>query len=177
MLVLVNNKIDSICCTDPDATVNLITRVNNAFVNQVEKLLELIPRAGNLSSLKRTASLLEKRLYCCAEDELEFSILNPPTADYEATIEIRKVFKLDTSETVNNANSNTATATYHIGSRDVKIILTRDTTPQDAVLINEYIDAVWVDKTSEWTHVSTGIYTKTFRTYILPDIQLIVEVL
>lgn len=58
-LVLVSEKLDSSCCDDPTASVDLVTKRNSNFLRGFEDMLRLIPRQGNIASLTRIKNLLQ----------------------------------------------------------------------------------------------------------------------
>lgn len=64
--VLVDTKLNDPCC--PGGTgdpVDLLTAKPNNFTDTVRAMLDITPKRGNLQSLKRVQSLLQRRLDCC----------------------------------------------------------------------------------------------------------------
>jgi len=65
-ITLIDEKIESSCCADPDATVTLSTFRDNLLTRAVRGYLVTMTRAGNIKSLQRTKTKLETfRDGCC----------------------------------------------------------------------------------------------------------------
>lgn len=65
-ITLIEQKIESDCCSDPDAVVNLGTFRDNILTNAVRGYLNNMTREDNLKSLARIKTKLERfRDGCC----------------------------------------------------------------------------------------------------------------
>ena len=65
-IALIDNKIESVCCTDPDGVVEVGTFRDNILTRAVRFYLNTMTREGNLKSLARIKAKLERfRDGCC----------------------------------------------------------------------------------------------------------------
>lgn len=66
-IALIDIKLDNPCCTDSSTVTDLFTSRKGVFLNTFEKMLELIPRQGNIASLQRTKNFLSHNIGddCC----------------------------------------------------------------------------------------------------------------
>lgn len=174
-LALIDFKLSNPCCTDDDATVDLITRRKHVFTDTIESMLRLLPKNGNTQSLQRTRDLIVDRIYCCELGTVNFTIGKVPSTAGFGTISISRNSNVSgITSTANHASTNTVVASYRKGRRYVRVKLFEDTTTEGNIdIIQEWDGAAWVTKTTEWTLTSIGIAEKTFDTDTIPDIKVI----
>lgn len=70
--VYIQEKIESVCCDDNDAVINLYTNKDTGFTIAVRSMLLNMPRKGNLQSLIRSKAIIDEYILspCCANPSI-----------------------------------------------------------------------------------------------------------